>query len=352
MISLRESLIQIGVQPYDPVSFLGLIEVPPGTPHPWVPGNFVSRPKSLRQAMRAMLSPGGFTFIEGPKLEKDKTWIDECQGVACDGRYWFFTTNSGRHAKRLWVFNVSNGLDDADRVCPPMNFDFMPGLYHIGQVTYHDSYLYVAHDTEQNVASAIVLQFDGSRFRLVRTTQLEQYLTPPYPHVISPATGAAIGHLEFQDMNPWDGFFYSCGDEVGVPMWEFFKHHPETGSLIRRADGTPDTLQLDAPVFCVQGACFSPNGHLYVSENYEYTPGWMRVSYFSALNGHKYGEIGIRAETGAFHIDDEMEGVCYADLHRLSDGCRYQIHVVQLNNAVFDDAVSFLRFCADKPDLV
>jgi hypothetical protein len=46
-----------------------------------------------------------------------------------------------------------------------------------------------------------------------------------------------------------------------------------------------------------------------------------------------------------------MEGLCYADLS-WPDGRRAQIHVVLLDNAVFDDSIFFNWYCADNPELV
>jgi hypothetical protein len=151
-------------------------------------------------------------------------------------------------------------------------------------------------------------------------------------------------------------------------MYEFFKHDPESGLLIRDRNDPDklDVLTLKEAVWNVQGACFSPNGHLYVSENVRMPSNnkFKRVSYFSALNGYKYGEIWNLAEKGnlPFSIPalgkpdgdwpDEMEGLCFYDFYR-ADGLRCQIHVVVLrNNAVGDDGIFLNHFCAEHPDLV
>jgi hypothetical protein len=164
-----------------------------------------------------------------------------------------------------------------------------------------------------------------------------------------------INSLEFQDLNPWDGLYYSCGSELKVGMQEFFKHDPVTGKLRLLADNvTPDTLRLSSPVYNVQGSCFTPNGHLFVSENARF-PGYYlykRVSYFSALNGHKYGEIYVSAPKTSEDLPDEIEGVGYCPVVTES-GVRSQIHVVMLrNNWPGDDGIFLPHYCAEYPDLV
>lgn len=317
--------------------------IPIGTPVSWR-NSFSSRPHSLRQAMRAMLSPGSFTEVD--EGHRRQYWTDECQGVACDGVYWYFTSNSH---KTLEVFRLGDNLEEDHGFCPALGFrSFVPGLDHIGQITYHDGYLYVSHYSD-GPSQVIVLQFDGNQFHLVRIVQvLEQIHT-------SPSTGASIARLEFQDLNPWDGLLYTCGGCMdGQPVYEFFKHDPETGLFKRRADnGEPDTLRLSSPIFNVQGACFSPNGHLYVSEDIRmpFNDNLKRVSYFSALNGHKYGEFYVVAEEKGYY-PDEMEGLCYADLS-WPDGRRAQIHLVLLENCMEgDDGIYFKWYCAENPDLV
>jgi hypothetical protein len=362
------------------------LKIPAGTPVSWR-DTFHSRPTSLRQAMRAMASPCGLTEFNETTVE-DVAWTDECQGVACDGKHWFFTAHSGRHGCGLYIFNFDpvknlrkstshdNGLSDDDilnayslqvfgQLCgglDPLSGQIRYGPKwcrgHLGPVTYHDGFLYVAHymglPTDSDASTqVIVLKVDGNQVDLVLQAgqlpyvDLEEYTgrpSPSYPDTPS------IARLEFQGLNPWDGLLYSCGCMDGQPVYEFFKHDPTTGRLIRRPDGMPDTLPLgQGGVMNVQGACFSPNGHLYISENWPVQQGCGRFSYFSALTGEKLGECGVPCDFYAWY-PQELEGLCYADLR--CAGWNAQIHLVLLENCALDDDVHFKWFGGVLPDYV
>jgi hypothetical protein len=154
---------------------------------------------------------------------------------------------------------------------------------------------------------------------------------------------------EFQAIHPRNGMFYTCFG--GGTINEFFVHNSQ-------GNFTNETLKLDPPVSRVQGACFSPNGHLYIATN-EPLPGnldYQTIWYYSALNGHRLGVIPVLAEDGLSEDyespDQELEGICFANIG-FGDGRKAQIHAVLLENrpAALDN-IFFKSFSSTKSDIV
>ena len=109
-------------------------------------------------------------------------------------------------------------------------------------------------------------------------------------------------------------------------------------------------LPLSPPVRKVQGACFSPNGHLYIATN-ETLPQdsrYQTIPYYSALNGHRFGVIAVLAQEG----NQELEGNCFGSVTG-SNGQGAQIHVVLLENRdIALDNIFFKSFASAEPDQV
>jgi hypothetical protein len=151
--------------------------------------------------------------------------------------------------------------------------------------------------------------------------------------------------VEFQAINPWDGHLYTCFGGDGE-IREFFMHDIDSGHYTGKA------IKFDVPVTEVQGACFSPNGHLYIATNetlsgdYYHQPIW----YYSALNGHRLGVIAVRADS--VYLDQELEGICFGEVS-FSDGKMAQIHAILLENTVPAlDNIFFKSFSSAQPNLV
>ena len=155
-------------------------------------------------------------------------------------------------------------------------------------------------------------------------------------------------------INPWDGLIYSCFG--GGDIHEFFIHErkgPRAGRWTGRA------ITLNPPVKHVQGACFSPNGHLYIATNAKLPgkPKYQTIWYYSALNGHQFGVIPVLAEQAedddpADSLSQELEGICFGNVIA-PNGRPAQIHAVLLENQdiALDDL--FLKsFASSTPDLV
>lgn len=331
MLSYRDHLARIGVGPGEAVSYLG----------------FASRPKSLRAAMRSMHAPHASDFSQVSDIFEDEFWTDEVQGVAWNGSHWIFVANARQakpdsEDKALYVFEGGQPLRD-DRWARRLKFKDVPHPIddttesdcHWGQISYHDGRVFVSHFWEhgpkKDLVSAVVFESQGGHLAFDRWIELD----------FTGASGLGDGRKpEFQGVNPWDGLLYSYQNGV------FFMHDPATGVFTGR------TLVIEKVIQGIQGVCFSPNGHLYVASTTLHPDDarYQTIWYFSALNGHYFGVIPVLAEEGL--PDQELEGVCYADV-TLPNGRAGQIHVVLLENPdVALDNIFFKSFAASRPDLV
>jgi len=334
MLSYRDHLAKIGIGPTEAVSYRA----------------FHSRPRSLRTAMRSMLAPKTEGWHQVSDIFRDDFWTDEVQGVAWNGTHWLFSTNANQakpdvEDKAIYVFKGGDTLGDGNWTTR-VKFKNVPHPIagqqesddHWGQLTFHDGRVFVAHfwaGGPLDSANVVVFKSDGGTLSFERWIELDKPTSP---------TDGTHDRAEFQAINPWDGMFYTCFG--GGTIHEFFKHDPDTGKF------TGDVLKLNPPITKVQGACFSPNGHLYIASN-STMPGdatHQTIRYYSALNGHRFGVIPVLAEEGM--PDQELEGVCYASVNVPAGGAAH-IHAVLLENpTVALDNIFFKSYRSDTPDIV
>jgi hypothetical protein len=330
MISYREHLQKIGIAPGEAVSYK----------------EFYSRPRSLRRAIRSMNAPPSRQWDQVANVNRDDFWTDEVQGVAWNGTHWIFSTNANQKKpdvedKAIYVFAPGSGFGDGDwarrikyKDVPHPIAGTKESDCHWGQLTYHDGRVHVSQFWEggprQGESSIVVFKSEGASLSFERWVDVTR---PPAEG------GGEGGRVEFQGINPWDGLYYTYrgGD--------FFKHDLD-GNYIG------EKLILSPPPTRVQGACFSPNGHLYVASN-ETLPDdedYQTIWYYSALNGHRFGVIPVLAKR--HYPTDELEGICYADLG-FDDDRRAQIHAVLLENPdVALDNIFFKSFSTADPEIV
>ena len=335
MLSYRESLTKIGISRETTVSYQG----------------FSSRPQSLRQAIRSMDAPAaaGRSWQQVSDDHLDKYWTDEVQGVAFDGENWIFSCDArqskpGHNDKAIYVFKGGQPLNDGNWICMIAYKDIphpIGGLHesddHWGQLTCYNGFVYVSHfwegGSKKGQTNVVVFKNNSGYLEYDRWIALEA-VNSSYP--------------EFQAINPWDGMLYTCFG--GGDVSEFFLHDPDTGAWTRKTfplGGGGGWLPRK-----VQGACFSPNGHLYVAVDSRFPPPWDKeckwIFYYSALNGTYLGEIPVIA-TGDNH---ELEGICYGNVS-WPDGRTAQIHAVLLENRdVALDNIWFKSFSTSQPDIV
>jgi hypothetical protein len=331
MVSYRTSLMKIGFTKSDFVSYMG----------------FASRPQSLRQAIRSMDAPTSKQWKQVSDIFRDDGWTDEVQGVAWDGANWIFSTNAnqkkpGVYDKSIYVFKGGTSLGD-NRWISRVRFKNVPHPIggtkesddHWGQVTFFDGFVYVAHfwaGGQKDTASAVEFKDTNGKLSFTRWIELEK------------PTGQDGRHerAEFQAINPWDRKIYTCFG--GGSISEFFIHDLDTGAWTGRS------LKLNPPVKKVQGACFSPNGHLYIASNTK-LPGnsdYQTIWYHAALNGHQFGVIKVMA----LESKQELEGNCFGAVG-FKNGKSAQIHAVLLENEpIALDDIYFKSFSCSVPDIV
>lgn len=350
MGSLKQKLPQIGIAPGVPVSYL----------------HFPTRPKSLIRAIRSMDSPQNWQQVSD--IFRDDVWTDEVQGVAWDGANWIFSCNPpqgkpGTNHKGLYVFPGAQELGDgkwkstlAYQDIPHPLAGITDADEHWGQLTFFNGMVFVSHfwvggpaDGQTNV---VVFIDSGGFLQFSRWIKLGQ-VTPP---------GEAPFYPEFQGINPWDGLLYSC--RGGLNPRAFYAHDPQTGAWIpgkvlnfRGGENqayfvSQNPLQVticDLPSE-VQGACFSPNGHLYVSCDVRLIANSQckAIACFSALDGYLMHVIPLLAEEDL----QELEGMCFGSVS-WPDGRSAQIHAILLDNhLIAKDNIFFKSFSADRPELV
>jgi hypothetical protein len=331
MASYRTELTKIGIAASASVSYLG----------------FDSKPKSFRQAMASMSAPGSEAWSQVSDIFRDDDWTDEIQGVAWDGSHWIFSANAnqdkpGHNDKAIYSFKGGATLAD-DAWASMVKYKDVPhpisGLHesddHWGQVTFFEGSIFVAHFWEGGQKpNANVVVFDDADGMVSYNRWIELDL-PTSP------TDGRHARAEFQAINPWDGLFYTCFGDGDIH--EFFMHDPESGNW------TGKTLKLNPPVTQVQGACFSPNGHLYISTNAPLPSDddYQTIRYYSPLNGHQFGVIPVLADQ---HLpDQELEGLCFANV-TVPDGQPAQIHAVLLeNHDLAIDNIFFKSFACSTP---
>jgi hypothetical protein len=320
MTSYRHSLEKIKEDLNSPVSYR----------------NFYSRPPSLGEAIRSMEAPATNEWQQIQDIPlKNSDWTKKCNGVAYDGQYWIFSSNE---TKCLYIFKSGTPLNDGNIYNTfPFNNRHLPSgggeIDHIGQITFHNGFIYVAHFNQN--AHVFVLSCQNGYIDYVKCISL-----------------ARVNErlAEFQTINPWDGQLYtSYGDGE---IRELFIHDLTgkfTGESLKLKTPIPperslnlDTVfgKINKTYYPIQGACFSPNGHLYISSNiFEEDARYQSIFYYSALNGHRFGKINVLAE----EIFQELEGIC-------CEGGR--IYAVLLDSFSKTDDVFFKVFATFNPDIV
>lgn len=335
MMSMLASLQKIG-------------EPKPGKAIPAFPHGFYSAPKNLRAAMQAMNAPTSQDWSQVSDIFRDDYWTDEVQGVTWDGSHWIFSTNAnqdkpGCEDKAIYVFKGGQSLGDGKWISR-IKYKDVPhpvgGVKesddHWGQLCYYNGFVYVSHfwvgGPKYGRSNVVVFKNNGGFLEFSEWIELDMPKSPD----------GRMEKAEFQAINPWDSMMYTCFGSGKVN--EFFMHDIHSGKY------TGNMIKFDVPVTQVQGACFSPNGHLYIATN-ERLPGnikYQKICYYSALNGHLLGVIPVLAQES----EQELEGICYATV-AFSNGKSAQIHAVLLENPLVAlDNIFFKSFSSTKPDLV
>lgn len=333
MPSYRANLMKIGIPMTASVSYR----------------SFDSRPKSLRTAIASMEAPPGNQWSQVSDIFRDDDWTDEVQGVAWDGSHWIFSANAnqtkpGHNDKAIYAFKGGATLGDGNWVSM-LKYKDVPHPVsgatesddHWGQLCYFEGSVYVAHfwveGAPKHSANVVVFKDTNGVLSFSKWIELEEP-TSPSDHRHQRA--------EFQAINPWDGMLYTCFGSGSIH--EFFIHDRNSGAW------TGKVLKLDPPVTQVQGAAFSPTGHLYIATSAKLLSDsrYQTIWYYSALNGHRFGVVPVLAEED----DQELEGICFASVS-VSGGLGAQIHAVLLENRLPAlDNIFFKSFASTVPSVV
>jgi hypothetical protein len=363
MTSYREHLERIGVARTTPHSYRN---------------DFVWKPRSLRAAIRSMSAPRTDDWVPAAREARLKTteWTNQCQDVAFDGEHWIFSANSSRRPKAIFTFRyglnlLDMNLDEAlldkhvDQTIT-LHGEFNPFMLtndsrvnvsaatnafkdgkvyeHIGQIAAHGGFLYVSHARfATGKSEVLVFRKVAGRYtpeRVIEFKQIRSSFDDSGKYV--GFEKGRLGMVEFQTVNPWDGMLYTSFG--GGTIREFFIHEPNKGEWTGRSLAIDPPLQGTADLHPVQGACFSDNGHLYVSSNThpDGNADFQSIHYYSALNGH---ELGVIRVPGKKKDRQELEGLCWTP---------GRIHVVLLDifPVTESDDVFFKTFTARDPSLV
>jgi hypothetical protein len=332
ILSYRASLTKIGIPKTASVSYRG----------------FFSRPESLQEAIASMDAPTTQQWSQVSDIFRDDDWTDEVQGVAWDGSHWIFSANAnqakpGHNDKAIYVFKGGESLGDGKWVSM-LRYKDVPHPVsgttesddHWGQLCYFKGSVYVAHfwaGGPKHSTNVVVFKDTNGMLEFSKWIELEEPKSP---------TDGRQERVEVQAINPWDGMFYTCFGSGDI--YEFFIHDRNSGKW------TGKTIKFDTPVTQVQGACFSPSGHLYIATNAKLPSDskYQTIWYYSALNGHRFGVIPVLAEED----DQELEGICFGSV-TASGGQGAQIHAVLLENrnAALDN-IFFKSFASAVPAVV
>jgi hypothetical protein len=305
MISLKSRLQMIGE----------------GHPHqaiPQIPHGFHSCPRSLKEAMHAMLSPRVSEWQLNSKEHEfdNEDWTEECDGVTTDGQHWFFCSSN---KDLVAIYKFSSDFKH-------LGSALIPDTKHVGDIDFSNGLIFAPLDPRR------IGIFDTSP-KFLRFGNLD-------------CAGEKAGHkgqLPWCAINPWNGFLYSSTfDNVDrVHAYDPSENFADPSKNF----AYKGALHLQGPpVGGVQGGVFSPNGHLYLtSDVYEGKNATQDVRGYSALNGAYLGSCHVPYKSDSLDAE-EMEGLT------LWTGFPFgQVHVVILDNdALSDDDVYFKHF--DVPD--
>jgi hypothetical protein len=371
-LSLRAGLAEIGVH---------------GPTSPPMPSGFASFPNSLATAIRAMQAhPDPKSWSRGPEAFADEDWSEECQGITYDGRR-FITSSNGTwvHPKQsgLWS-NVPNPGWTLDR-SPKALYFFKPGSYRFRDDDIESTF-HLGGDPDDHLGD--IDFFGGSIFCAVERVggRRECLVVTPIPDGagwFSSSVTVATGDSGQEDsfpwcaVNPWNGLLYSSKfDEKPHGVSDVVAYDRGTGAWA----GPDRTIHLSRPASGVQGACFSPIGHLYLAcHDVHYRASGTTATYrgsdlalhgvsgdgvdthvgtlgvtrstliqcYSAFNGRFLGDVPVTTKES----NQELEGICFGSVK--INGHEARIHVALLeNHTLAKDNVFIKPYSSPHPDTI
>lgn len=318
MISYRETLRKTGITEGVILNF---------------PSGYYNFPRSFRQALFAMNSPEPSKWFKKYEDEKSENYTNRCNGVATDGKFWYFSSNDpDREEKGIYK------VDFSYNVIGNMLKLESSGSDHIGALCCYQGNLYVACENPQQILIIDTSTFDSfTQHRILGTTG-----------EVSPQRDK----LAWCAIHPWNGFLYSSlsGDEGGVshdssgiiktvvdlvtgninevaslttkkPVTEVFGYEFREGNFYNVPSAT---IHLKRPIGKVQGGAFTKNGNLLLSDDEG-----NEIKCYSSLTGHFWGGTAVQVNR-SFETYEEMQGLCVSEGLSI-EGLPTQIHLILLD---------------------
>ena len=331
--------------------------------------NFECVSESLKRTMLGMASPKPEKWSKSSEYN-NPNFLESCQGVAHDETHWFFTANGDDGRQGIFKYDqnmkkinelkftgnkelISVSGIPTKKIVPSLPIE-MPYFGHVGDPDCYNGKIYVPIQNPHGF--------------LVMDTSLSVSSVRWYPT-------AKIGDSHpWCAIHPWNGKLFTSdftGEDLNKKNYEvvLFAYNKET--FTRESDYD---IELKVPSFRIQGGCFSPSGHLFLSSDAKLKgeilkervrllllgkklPGHLTqilesdwpiepcITVYSIVNGYYFGKIDIHRNSGITFFQ-EVEGITYWEKKEKRKNT--SLHAVLLENELGTDEVFFKHFSASK----
>ena len=322
MLTLRGTFAAAGVRP----SAAG-VSFPNGLETTWHLGGLIS----VRQNLERMLFDPkiGSWAVSDEHPVSDRVWTEHCQGVACDGSFWYISHDNGGEDRGIHKFEVEDIRFERERASfrPGSSLGTHLGDIDVGMYKGRECLFAAYEETPKNIGQIVVLDRD-LKVEEVAYLKAEDGVCPP-------PTGPKAPWCAY---NYGNGLLYTSSD-LGIDCLHAFdperdfRHVPSESIQLDRfigrktlttwgsaTEGLPDILKVDGKN-SVQGAAFNLSGQVFISQ--ALTP---EILAFSTYTGALLGSIPFEMHPD---LGDVAEGLCWAPL--LIDGVPCGLHFVLLD---------------------
>lgn len=352
--------------------------------------NFACKNKSLKKTMLAMASPKPHLWSVKSEF-KEKDFLESCQGVANDNKYWYFTSNGNKGRQGIFKYTASmkrvkslkftgnekllNIKDIPTKIISINNQKIeYPRFGHVGDPECYNDIIYVPIQNPHGF--------------LTINTSLEASTVKWFP------TQKMGDSHPWCAINPLNEKLYTSkfiNEDLNKSEYKLTLYAYDSESIEREPE---HDIELKIPTLRVQGGSFSPNGTLFLSSDAKYIARHLKkligfnstmnivqnlfeqflpenlvdkipkgkyseniknviasgipihpcITCYSPINGHLFGTIKIMRESGLTY-DQEVEGLTY--WKRNVKGQNAQLHVVLLENEPGTDEVFFKHYSSN-----
>lgn len=304
---------------------------------------------SVSAAMALMIDPQTEQWVQRDIPDEVMTgWTQGTQGVASDGVFWYFSSNGsdnpgGTTLQGVHRFEVATGNKAAPfllegefqglRFALPTLGDkeeslgVPSGRCHFGGIDIQNGEILAAIETKNGVG---MLRMDAASGALLGFTTLKGKKGGDPPQPDSPWCA----------VNPLNGLLYSSSFNRDAAA-SGAVHAYDLAKELRHVPAAD--IHIDEFPSRIQGGCFSPDGHLFLSSD-EKSGQQRAIHVFSSLSGVRFGALIVTA----LEESQEMEGLCFLPLTQ--EGLLWTIHAVLLDAHDFpEDGVFFKHYARVAP---